>query len=339
VPGSGEKLLDIGNDVYLDEQIRTDRNGQTQLIFLDRSRISVARDTEITLNRFIFDPTTRTGQVTASLGPGLIRATASPLCSRQGSAMQISVHSGTGRQTGVVQLRGGKTDASCPIVLMRVQPSGSATIIQLAGGVVQVTGTDGPPATIMRPGFTAGLSESGPAANEGVASQSTISEDVTELGGDKGSSGDKGSLSGDNSSLSGDKGVGTRLHAREMFSRQTSVFQTDAFLSGAFGQRNLLVSNSASLAAYTNVNPSILQQLEAPFAGVLGGLLRIPLDATITTLSGGKLQTFSIKLTSSGDLTAQPSLAALVSQLKVADSAAISIASLGIINRSVSLRH
>ena len=73
-PQSGvSQTLVVGNDVLYKERIATAGVGQVQLLFVDQSSLTVAPDSEVVIDEFVYDPARNTGKLAANVGKGLLR--------------------------------------------------------------------------------------------------------------------------------------------------------------------------------------------------------------------------------------------------------------------------
>jgi hypothetical protein len=70
---SGERRLAAGNPVFQNERIRTGVESVAQLLFADQTALSVGPRSEVTLDRFVYDPNRSTGDVGVSLATGALR--------------------------------------------------------------------------------------------------------------------------------------------------------------------------------------------------------------------------------------------------------------------------
>lgn len=73
VQGSEGRALKPGSEVFQDETIRTGIKSMTQLIFLDETSLSVGPESEVTLDRFVYNPATGAGDVVLSTAKGAFR--------------------------------------------------------------------------------------------------------------------------------------------------------------------------------------------------------------------------------------------------------------------------
>lgn len=72
-PGAAEQTLNIGNDLVQDQKIRTDANGTANVIFADRSTLTVGKGSEVVLDKFVYDPSTGSGGLAIDLTQGALR--------------------------------------------------------------------------------------------------------------------------------------------------------------------------------------------------------------------------------------------------------------------------
>jgi hypothetical protein len=70
--GPIEQLV-IGHNVVRNEKISTFNKGQVQLIFADQSTLTLAENSEIVIDEFIYDPQKQTGSMTTTVTTGVLR--------------------------------------------------------------------------------------------------------------------------------------------------------------------------------------------------------------------------------------------------------------------------
>jgi hypothetical protein len=56
----------LGQDIVFNERVTTGAEGQTQVLFVDQSTLSVGPNTDMVINEFVFDPTRGTGKLAAN---------------------------------------------------------------------------------------------------------------------------------------------------------------------------------------------------------------------------------------------------------------------------------
>src|SRR5579863_940457 len=60
-PSEPERVLLVGTDNYANEKITTGPAGQVQLLFVDGTSISVGSDADLTIDQYVYDPSTKVG--------------------------------------------------------------------------------------------------------------------------------------------------------------------------------------------------------------------------------------------------------------------------------------
>jgi len=94
-----EKLF-LGQNVVRNERISTFDRGQVQLQFVDESTISLAPNSELVIDEFVYDPNKQVGKMTATVTAGLLRFVGGRI-SKQTNAVNFATPSGN------VAVRGG----------------------------------------------------------------------------------------------------------------------------------------------------------------------------------------------------------------------------------------
>jgi hypothetical protein len=69
---SSRELL-VAHDAMRNERIETIDKGPVQLLFADQSSLSIAPDSDVVINEFLYDPQTQSGTLTATMTTGLLR--------------------------------------------------------------------------------------------------------------------------------------------------------------------------------------------------------------------------------------------------------------------------
>ena len=72
-PTEEQRTLVVGHNVVFDEKISTGPQGQAQLLMLDQSAVTVAPNSELVIDKFVYDPDKRTGEMAMTLSKGLMR--------------------------------------------------------------------------------------------------------------------------------------------------------------------------------------------------------------------------------------------------------------------------
>ncbi|MGH7040106.1 MAG: FecR family protein, partial [Stellaceae bacterium] len=72
-PNAPPRALIIGQPVIFNEHITTNPSGQTQILFVDESTMSIGPRSDLVIDRFVYNPATGTGAMTANLARGIFR--------------------------------------------------------------------------------------------------------------------------------------------------------------------------------------------------------------------------------------------------------------------------
>jgi len=72
-PQEAERVLRIGIAVQANELVTTNENDRAHLVFLDGSSLTVGPNAQLTIDRFVFDPNTKTGELAINASKGVLR--------------------------------------------------------------------------------------------------------------------------------------------------------------------------------------------------------------------------------------------------------------------------
>jgi FecR protein len=136
VPAQPERVLYVGTDVFADERVLTGPSGHIQLVFLDGTVLSVGPDSDLVINKFIYDPQAKTGELAVNAVRGVFRLVGGKISKT--SAIEVRT------PKVVLGLRGG-------IATFNVHPDRPVQAIFLYGRDLTVT-SEGVTRTAFRPG-------------------------------------------------------------------------------------------------------------------------------------------------------------------------------------------
>jgi trimeric autotransporter adhesin len=125
-PGQAARKLVIGQEVVFNERIATQAEGQTQLLFLDESSMTVGPNSDLTIDQFVYDPKTGGGKLAMSATKGLLRFVGGKL-SKQDEAVTLRTNSAT------LAIRGGA-------FIVNMGADGRLTAIFIYGRGLTITG-------------------------------------------------------------------------------------------------------------------------------------------------------------------------------------------------------
>ncbi len=138
-PRMASRNLFIGTNVFFEERIETSESGQAQLLFLDESALTIASNSDVVLDKFIYDPKTSKGEIALSVGAGVFRFVGG----RISKTSMVTIET----PTATLGIRGG-------IIIFKVEPGTGATrAIFVFGKVMTVTTKSGVTIRVTRPGF------------------------------------------------------------------------------------------------------------------------------------------------------------------------------------------
>jgi hypothetical protein len=174
-PGATTHQLVIGQQVVHDELIKTGADGQTQILFLDESAMTVGPSSDVTIDNFIYDPNTGKGQLAISATAGVLRFVGGKL-SKNEDAVTLRTPSAT------IGVRGG-------IFIASVTPNGPTQVTFLYGQGLTVTAAN-QTQTIIRPGFSVTVAGRGaPPSSPAPAPPNSVSATLGQFNGKNGASG------------------------------------------------------------------------------------------------------------------------------------------------------
>lgn len=73
VEGKASRVLFVGSDIFRNEVIRTDEKGLTHLLFLDKSSLTIGPNSLVTIDRYVYNPKTDSGELAITATRGILR--------------------------------------------------------------------------------------------------------------------------------------------------------------------------------------------------------------------------------------------------------------------------
>lgn len=191
-PGEAERILIVGTDVQANEVITTSSNARAHLIFLDGTSLTVGPDAELTVDKFVYDPDSKKGEMAINASKGVFRLIGGRISKT--SAITVTTPSATmgirGGIAGFSVTAGATTSALLFGSSLTVSSGGVTQTITVPG--LQVTalsgGTPGAPVALSGSlsAALAALATGGAAANAATAAaiatlvaNSTLNNPVT----------------------------------------------------------------------------------------------------------------------------------------------------------------
>jgi trimeric autotransporter adhesin len=118
-PGATVRALGTGNDVVFNERIATEASGQADILFVDRSALTVGPNSDLVIDEFVYSADTGTGKLAASATKGVFRFVGGALSKNPDS---VSIKT----PAAIVGVRGG-------VILYAINPNGGGTLYFLYG--------------------------------------------------------------------------------------------------------------------------------------------------------------------------------------------------------------
>jgi hypothetical protein len=144
-PGGSTTTLTIGAHVLHKERIHTSPTGSLQLLFLDKSTLSIAPNTTLVIDEFVYDPASNSGHMLTKLTQGTLQYIGGQL-SHQGAvtigtpAATIGIRGGI----GIVSVGPNGTQDSNLNGVHTIQ-NGTGTQNTITGFTVDIAGWNSPP--------------------------------------------------------------------------------------------------------------------------------------------------------------------------------------------------
>jgi hypothetical protein len=71
--GGSTKVIELGSAIIHKERVETSDKGSVQLVFIDKTTMNIGPNSSLVIDEFVYDPSTGTGKMSASLGKGILR--------------------------------------------------------------------------------------------------------------------------------------------------------------------------------------------------------------------------------------------------------------------------
>lgn len=184
-PAEAERVLRIGIDVQANEVIRTGANDRAHLVFLDGTALTVGPNALLTIDKFVYDPNTKTGELAVNASKGVLRLVGGKISKTR--PITVTTPSST------IGIRGG-------ICVLDVQPNNTTSTF-LFGNNMTVTGNNGTGTqNVTRPGSQVTTNAGAAPGQPTMVGQGALSGQMSQLegntGGGSGQAGQQGGQQG-----------------------------------------------------------------------------------------------------------------------------------------------
>ena len=167
--GSMLRRLVLGQELIFNKPLTTEARGQTQVLFVDGSALTIGPNSALVIEEFVYNPNAGTAKLAASLTRGVLRFAAGKVSNQDNTITVNTASASIGIHGGVVLI-----DLSI----------GKLNVFFAFGKGVTVTALNGVSRTITRPGFQVTVSQPGATPSDpSPAPQGSIAAILTELNG------------------------------------------------------------------------------------------------------------------------------------------------------------
>jgi hypothetical protein len=165
-PGGLDRVLRVGTDVQANEIISTAADDRAHLVFLDGTTLTVGPSSQLTIDKFVYDPTTQKGELAVNATKGVFRVIGGRISKT--SAITVTTPSAT------MGIRGG-------IMVFGVQASATTSIF-VYGNSMTVT-ANGVTQTVTVPGLSVTTPTGGTPGAPTIAVQGNLAAALAALAG------------------------------------------------------------------------------------------------------------------------------------------------------------
>jgi len=172
-PGAERRALSIGQRVVANERLRSSDTGSGHLLFRDHTSLSIAPDSDIVLDRYVYDPERDAGEIAATMAKGVLRFIGGRITDRSEATVETPV--------ATIGIRGGMALVEVCATPAQDCPGG-ITVIHLAGQFTRVTAR-GQTVSLSRSSARATVTPGGAPVFTGLADSAEIARLITALEG------------------------------------------------------------------------------------------------------------------------------------------------------------
>ncbi|MGZ3339167.1 MAG: FecR family protein [Reyranella sp.] len=165
-PGGVDRVLRVGTDVQANEIISTTDNDRAHLVFLDGTTLTIGPSSSMTIDKFVYDPTTQKGELAVNATKGVFRIIGGRISKT--STIAVTTPAAT------MGIRGG-------IAVLGVQPSATTAILVFGNSLTVTAG--GVTQTITVPGLSVTTPTGGTPGAPTIAVQGDLAAALATLAG------------------------------------------------------------------------------------------------------------------------------------------------------------
>src|SRR5215468_9478730 len=134
-PNEVERILRIGIDVQANEVVTTAANDRAHLVFLDGSALTVGPNARLTIDKFVYDPNTQTGELAVNASVGVLRLVGGKISKK--TPITITTPSSTiGIRGGIAHIKATSNQSTATLLF-------GTSLTMTSGGVTQTVNRQG----------------------------------------------------------------------------------------------------------------------------------------------------------------------------------------------------
>lgn len=158
--------LGLGDDLVLEERIESTEIGSGQFLFLDQTSLTVAPNSRIVLDRYVYDPAAQTGSMAITMTRGVLRFAGGRVSKGKDAVVTTP--------TATIGIRGGMS-------IIIVDEDGTTRAMHIAGEYTRLTSLSGEELVISRANGLAEVSVGGVIDWAGIAGRDLVRETTLAL--------------------------------------------------------------------------------------------------------------------------------------------------------------
>ena len=195
MPGQVGRIAQSGQPIFMGEMVNTDEKGHLQILLLDETVFTIGPNSAITIDEFVYDPKTSSGEIKASVAKGVFRYVSGKIAIKNPNKVTVKLPTTTLGFRGTIV--GGSVGTNGQGIVGLLGPGGNNDAGARTGSFTIEGGGD--QQSVDRTGFGVEIGENG-----GLSDVFQLSEDqVNGLTGGLGTGGQGGGGGGgDNGGLS-----------------------------------------------------------------------------------------------------------------------------------------
>lgn len=147
----------MGERILLNDEIRTSDNSRIQILLMDETTFSMGANSTIVIDRFIYDPATRQGQVSAEIKKGVFRFISGRIAKLNPENMKVTAGNAVISIMGT-EVIGTIDDDQSTIVLLSGMIDMNSISVGCGGGASRASDCQ---SSLVRPGFGVALDQEG----------------------------------------------------------------------------------------------------------------------------------------------------------------------------------